>query len=304
MILISLLRPILVYQGDTPVRRLIIMAVLLLAVAPLAACDVMGGGSPQVLATTTVLADMAKQVAGDRMTIGSIVPAGAHVEEYEPRPDDAKRMSAARLVVTNGLDLDKWVEPLLSNAIPGTPVLVVTEGLPDIEQNPHMWFDPALARKYVEKIRDALVVLDPAGKDAYTANAKAYNDQLSGLEVELKAKVATIPADRRKLVTSHDAFPYFAAAFGFEIVGFAQPEPDKLPSAGELAELIDKVKEAEVPAIFSEAGTSPQLAQTIARETGAKVVTDLPTDSLVEEPADSFIGLMRVVVDKVVAALK
>jgi ABC-type Zn uptake system ZnuABC Zn-binding protein ZnuA len=286
------------------VRRVVFAIALLLAVAPLAACDLVGGGNPQVLATTTILADMAKQVAGSRMTVGSIVPAGGHVEEYEPRPDDAKRMSEARLVVRNGLDLDKWVEPLLSNAKAGTPVVVVTEGLPDIDENPHMWFDPALARAYVEKIRDALVALDPAGRDAYTTNAKAYSDQLVSLEAELKAKVATIPADRRKLVTSHDAFPYFAKAFGFEIVGFAQPEPDKMPSAGELAELVDEVKAAKVPAIFSEAGTSPQLAETIAKETGAKVVTDLPTDSLLASPADTFLGAMRVVVDKIVAALK
>lgn len=285
-------------------RKLVFAVVFLLAAAPLAACNVVGGASPQVLATTTILADMAKQVAGDRMTIGSIVPAGAHVEEYEPRPDDAKRMSEARLVVTNGLDLDKWVEPLLTNAKAGTARIAVAEGLPDIDENPHMWFDPALARQYVEKIRDALIALDPAGRDAYTSNAKVYSDQLVSLEAELKAKVASIPADRRKLVTSHDAFPYFAAAFGFEIVGFAQPEPDKMPSAGELADLIEKVKTAQVPAIFSEAGASPQLAETIAKETGAKVVTDLPTDSLLDKPADSFLGLMRVVVDKIVVALK
>ena len=286
-------------------HALVTRTLLLLTVALLGGCGPLGGaGSPRVLATTTILADFAKQVAGERMTVGSIVPAGAHVEEYEPRPDDAKRMSEAKLVVTNGLDLDKWVEPLLSNAKAGTPVIAVTDGLPDIDENPHMWFDPALARQYVEKIRDALIALDPPGRDAYTNNAKAYSDQLARLETELKAKVATIPADRRKLVTSHDAFPYFAEAFGFEIVGFAQPEPDKLPSSGELAELVDKVKAAKAPAIFSEAGTSPQLAETIATETGAKMVTDLPTDSLLDKPADSYIGLMRVVVDKIVAALK
>ena len=285
--------------------RAIAMALALaLSALTIAGCGLVGGGSPQVLATTTILADLAKQVAGDRMTIGSIVPAGAHVEEYEPRPDDAKRMSEARLVITNGLDLDKWVEQLLSNAKPGTPVAVVTDGLPDIEENPHMWFDPALARRYVENIRDALIALDPAGKDVYTVNAERYSVQLVSLETELKAKMATIPADRRKLVTSHDAFPYFAQAFGLEVVGFAQPEPDKMPSAGELAELVDKVKAARVPAIFSEAGTSPQLAEAIAKETGAKVVTDLPTDSLLDRPADSYIGLMRVAVDKIVAALK
>jgi zinc/manganese transport system substrate-binding protein/manganese/iron transport system substrate-binding protein len=286
------------------VNRPAIILVLLLAAAPLAACGAVGGGSPQVLTTTTILADMAKQVAGERTTVGSIVPAGAHVEEYEPRPDDAKRMSAARLVLTNGLDLDKWVEPLLRNAKTGTPVVTVTDGLPAIDGNPHMWFDPSLARRYVDRIRDALVALDPAGKDTYTSNAKAYSDQLVSLEAELKGKVATLPADRRKLVTSHDAFPYLAKAFGFEIVGFALPEPGKMPSAGELADLIDKVKAAKVPAIFSEAGVSPQLAETIAKETGAKVVTDLPTDSLLDKPADSYVGLMRVVVDKIVTALK
>lgn len=285
-------------------RSFVSAVALVLGVAPLAACGLGGAGNPQILATTTILADMARQVAGDRMTVGSIVPAGAHVEEYEPRPDDARRMSEAKLVITNGLDLDKWVEPLLRNAKTGTPVLTVTDGLPDIEGNPHLWFDPALARGYVSKIRDALVALDPAGKDVYTVSALKYSGELLTLEVELKGKVATIPADHRNLVTSHDAFPYFAKAFGFEIIGFAEPEPGKPPSAGELAKLIEKVRSANVPAIFSEAGGSPQLAETVGRETGAKVVTDLPTDSLLDKPADSYIGLMRVVVDKIVAALK
>lgn len=285
------------------ITSLRVILVLLAAAALLAACGQAGSGNPQILATTTILADMAKQIAGDRMTVGSIVPAGVHVEEYEPRPDDARRMAEAKLVITNGLELDKWVEPLLRNAKTGTPVITVSEGLPDIDGNPHMWFDPALARGYVVKIRDALIALDPAGKDFYTVSALKYSGELLTLETELKAKVATIPPDRRKLVTSHDAFPYFAKAFGFEIVGFAEPEPGKPPSAGELANLVEEVRSAHVPAIFSEAGGSPQLAETVAKETGAKVVTDLPTDSLLDKPADSYIGLMRVVVDKIVAAL-
>lgn len=303
MILTRLLRVILVRETRS-VRAAVLTIALLLAAALLGACGPAGGGSPQLLATTTILADMAKQVTGDRMTVGSIVPAGAHVEEYEPRPDDARRMSGAKLVITNGLDLDKWVEPLLRNAKTGTPVITVTDGLPDIDGNPHMWFDPALAKGYVMKIRDALIALDPAGRDVYMLNAEKYSLQLLALDAELKTKVATIPPDRRKLVTSHDAFPYFAKAFGFEIVGFAEPEPGKPPSAGELARLVEEVRSANVPAIFSEAGGSAQLAETVAKETGAKVVTDLPTDSLLDRPADTYIGLMRVVVDKIVAALK
>src|SRR5207249_5732227 len=290
-------------MGDD-VNRLANLLLVLLAAAPVAGCALVAGGSAQILATTTILADMAKQVAGDRMTVGSIVPAGAHVEEYEPRPDDARRMSEAKLVITNGLDLDKWVEPLLRNAKTATPVITVTDGLPDIDGNPHMWFDPALSRGYVLKIRDALIALDSPGRDVYMLSAEKYSLQLLTLEAELKAKVDTIPPERRKLVTSHDAFPYFAKAFGFEIVGFAEPEPGKPPSAGELAKLVEEVRSANVPAIFSEAGGSAQLAETVAKETGAKVVTDLPTDSLLDRPADSYIGLMRVVVDKIVAALK
>ena len=285
-------------------RAILLTAALALGAATLTACGLGGNGNPQILATTTILADMAKQVAGDRMTVGSIVPAGAHVEEYEPRPDDARRMSEAKLVITNGLDLDKWVEPLLRNAKTATPVITVTDGLPDIDGNPHMWFDPALSRGYVLKIRDALIALDPPGRDVYMLSAEKYSLQLLTLEAELKAKVDTIPPERRKLVTSHDAFPYFAKAFGFEIVGFAEPEPGKPPSAGELAKLVEEVRSANVPAIFSEAGGSAQLAETVAKETGAKVVTVLPTDSLLDRPADSYIGLMRVVVDKIVAALK
>src|SRR5437867_4234686 len=144
---------------------------VVLATVPVMACGLVGGGTPQVLTTTTILADMAKQVAHDRVTVGSIVPAGAHVEEYEPRPDDAKRMSEAKLVITNGLDLDKWVEPLLRNAKDGTPVVVVTAGLPDIDGTPHMWLDPTLARKSLDKIRDALTARDPAGREVYTASA-------------------------------------------------------------------------------------------------------------------------------------
>ncbi len=286
-------------------RKLLVLLALAWAALPLAACDLAGGGQPEIVASTTIFADMAKQVAGDRMKVGSIVPAGVHVEEYEPTPDDAKRVTGAKIIFVNGLDLDKWADPLLQNKKADAPVIVLSEGLPDIEENPHMWFDPQLSRKYVEKIRDALIALDPQGKDGYTSRAKAYDDKLVSLDAELKAKAATVPADRRKLVTSHDAFPYFAKAFGFEIVGFVQPEPDKEPSARELAELVETVKEAKVPAVFVETGVSKSLTETLAREAGvSKVVADLPTDSLLAAPADSYIGLMRVVMDKITDALR
>lgn len=285
-------------------QKLVAVLLLVFAAVPLAGCGLVGSGSPQILTTTTIFADMTKQIAGDRMTVGSVVPVGVHVEEYEPRPDDAKRMADATLVITNGLDLDTWVELLLRNAKEGTPVVVLTKGLPVIDENPHMWFDPSLARQHVEAIRDALIALDPQGRDVYASRAKAYDEELARLDAELRAKLAVIPRERRKLVTSHDQFPYFAKAYDFEVVGFAQPEPGKPPSAGELAELIEAVKAAKAPAVFTEAGVSPQLAETVARETGAKVVTDLPTDSLADAPANTYVGYMRVLVDRIVGALK
>src|SRR6266545_835137 len=287
-------------------REILVLLVLACAALPLAACDLVGGGGqPEILTTTTIFSDMAKQVVGDRMKVGSIVPTGVHVEEYEPTPDDAKRVTGANIIFVNGLDLDKWADPLLANKKGDAPVIVLSEGLPDIEENPHMWFDPQLSRKYVEKIRDALIALDPQGKDGYMSRANAYNEELVSLDSELKAKAATVPQDRRKLVTSHDAFPYFAKAFGFEVVGFVQPEPDHEPSAQELASLVDTVKDAKVPAVFVETGVSKSLTETLAKEAGvSKVVADLPTDSLLAAPADSYIGLMRVVMDEIVTALK
>ena len=257
-----------------------------------------------MLTSTTLFADMARHVAGDRMRVESIVPAGAHVEEYEPRPDDARRVSQAQLFFVNGLDLDRWVEPLLRDKRASAPVVTLTDGLPAIGDNPHLWFDVSLGRAYVGKIRDALVALDPDGRATYLANAERYDGELAALDVEVRAVIATIPPERRKLVTSHDAFPYFAKAYGLEIVGVTQTEPGKEPTPAELVRLVESVKAANVPAIFSEAGTSSRIVETVARETGvAKVVTDLPTDSVLDPPADSYAGVIRTLARKIADAL-
>jgi zinc/manganese transport system substrate-binding protein/manganese/iron transport system substrate-binding protein len=234
------------------------------------------------------------------------VPAGSHVEEFEPKPEDSKKVATADLIIKNGLDLDDpWADPLLKDKKASAVVITLTEGLTPIEDNPHMWFDVQLARKYVEKIRDALIALDPPGKEFFTTRAKSYDDQLVKLDSDVKASIATIPQARRKLVTSHDAFPYYAKAYGLEVVGFAQPEPGKDPSPAELAELVKDIKAAGVPAIFSEVGVSPAIAQTLAKEAGVtKIVDDLPTDSVVAPPADTYIGVVRVVTQKITDALK
>jgi ABC-type Zn uptake system ZnuABC Zn-binding protein ZnuA len=287
-------------------RRAILLALLVATVAACAPNTGSASAKPLVLATTTIFADMAKNVGGDRVTVESIVPAGSHVEEYEPKPEDSKKVAQASLFFQNGLDLDKWAAPLLRDRKKDAAVVTLTDGLPAIDNNnPHMWFDVQRARTYVEKMRDALTALDGAGKQYYTDRAKAYDDELVKLDAEVRSQIAAIPPARRKLVTSHDAFPYFAQAYGLEILGFAQIEPGKDPTPAELADLVKKVKAAGVPVIFSEVGVSDAIAQTLAKEAGVtKVVTDLPTDSIAAPPADSYIGVVRTVAQKVSEALR
>jgi zinc/manganese transport system substrate-binding protein/manganese/iron transport system substrate-binding protein len=272
---------------------------------PTAAADAI-----KVVATTTVFADIVQNVGGSRVVATSIIPAGVGPEDYEPKPDDARKLSDAKLVVSNGVGLDNFLDRLLASGTGGkTPQLVLGDGIPTItvegEANPHFWLDPSLVKQYyVPKIAAKLSELDPAGKATYDANAAAYSSTLDGLDAELKAKIATIPEANRKLVTFHDAFPYFARHFGFELVGVILANVGQEPTAGELAALVDKVKSAGVKAVFSEAQFSPKLSQTLAQEAGiTKVVTTLYNDALGPAPADSYLGLMRWNVDQIVAAL-
>ena len=288
------------------------------ACGPAASSPAVGSGGPptaaadaiKVVATTTVFADIVQNVGGSRVAATSIIPAGVGPEDYEPKPDDARKLSDAKLVVSNGVGLDNFLDRLLASGTGGkTPQLVLGDGIPTItvdgEANPHFWLDPSLVKQYyVPKIAAKLSDIDPAGKATYDANAAAYSSTLDSLDAELKAKIATIPEANRKLVTFHDAFPYFARHFGFELVGVILANVGQEPTAGELAALVDKVKSAGVKAVFSEAQFSPKLSQTLAQEAGiTKVVTTLYNDALGPAPADSYLGLMRWNVDQIVAAL-
>jgi zinc/manganese transport system substrate-binding protein/manganese/iron transport system substrate-binding protein len=282
-----------------------------------AACQSTGGSaSPganplKVVTTTTVFADIVQNVGGARVAATSIIPAGVGPEDYEPKPDDARKLADAKLVVSNGVGLDDFLDKLLASGSGGqTPQLVLGDGIPgltvDGEENPHFWLDPSLVKQYyVPKIAAKLTELDPAGKATYDANAATYSATLDSLDAELKTKIATIPEANRKLVTFHDAFPYFAHHFGFELVGVILANVGQEPTAAELAALVDKVKATGVKAVFSEAQFSPKLSQTLAQEAGiSKVVTTLYNDALGPAPADTYGGLMRWNVDEIVAALK
>jgi ABC-type Zn uptake system ZnuABC Zn-binding protein ZnuA len=287
----------------------------LVVTAAIAGCDANPGSIPsgpglRVVTTTTVFADIVSKIGGTRLQVESILPPGVGPEDYEPRTEDSKKLTNAQLVVSNGVGLDDFLDGLISTTATKASRLVLGEGIPPIqtegEPNPHFWLDPSLVvEHYVPKIRARLTELDPTGKAMFDERAAAYVKELQELDTALKAKVAEIPVDQRKLVTFHDAFPYFARHYGFELVGVVVENVGQDPSAGELAQLIDKVKAAKVKAVFSEAQFSPKLAETLADETGAtKVVTTLYNDALGDPPADTYVGMMTWNVDQVVAALK
>ena len=270
-----------------------------------------GPGAIRVVTTTTVFADIVRAIGGSRTDVRSIIPAGTGPEDYEPKPDDAKSLPGAQLVVSNGVGLDDFLDRLLSSGSGGsTPRLILGEGISPItidgEPNPHFWLDPTIVKTgYLPKIATALSAIAPADAASFQANAAAYGNQLDALDAELKAKVATIPAANRKLVTFHDAFPYFARHFGFELVGVVVPNVGQEPNAAALAALVEKVKAAGVKAVFSEAQFNPKLAQTLADEAGVKrVVTTLYNDALGPAPADTYLGMMRWNVDQIVEALR
>jgi zinc/manganese transport system substrate-binding protein/manganese/iron transport system substrate-binding protein len=303
--------------GFLPLLALLAVALLVGVVRLLPAAAQSAAQGPRVVASSSVFSDMVKHVGGDRLgSVRSIVPAGVDVEDYEPTPDDLQAVSQANLLVMNGLSLDRWVPKLVQAANPSIGTLVLSDGLPvlgvgssddqDIAQNgnPHFWLDPQYARVYVSKIHDQLVSIDPDGAATYDANTAAYLAQLDELDGWIQQQVATIPVDNRKLVTFHEAYPYFAARYGFQLIGVITPSPGQDPSAGELAQLVDTVKAAHVKAVFSEAQFSPKLTQTLAQEAGVqRVVTDLYNDSLGDPPADSYIGMLRYDVERMVEAL-
>lgn len=292
----------------------------MLAVAAMvvAACGSNAGssGSPgastlKVVTTTTVFADIVKNVGGDRVDVHSIIPPGVGPEDYEPKPDDAKALTGAALVVSNGVGLDDFLDGLLeANAGATGPRLVLGDGIPTItvdgKPNPHFWLDPSLVvTHYLSAIQAKLTELDAAGADTYAANATAYAATLSAMDTELKNAADALPAANRKLVTFHDAFPYFAKHYGFELVGVILANPGQESSAGDLAALVDTVKAAGVKAVFSEAQFSPALAETLADEAGiTQVVTTLYNDALGPAPADTYVGMMRWNMAKIVEALR
>jgi ABC-type Zn uptake system ZnuABC Zn-binding protein ZnuA/ABC-type Mn2+/Zn2+ transport system permease subunit len=277
-----------------------IVAALLAGVALLAGCGAgLGGGENlDVVASTTVVGDFVRQVGGHRVDVHQILHPNTDPHEYEPRPDDVRQTAAARVVFLSGDNLDRWMDDVIDQG--GSDPTRVDLGAaapvhrpgedsgPEASRyDPHWWHDPVNARAAVLRIRDALTAADPAGREEYRRRAAAYVARLDRLDAGIRRCMAAVPAARRKLVTDHDAFGYFAHRYGIAIVGAVIPSQttQAQPSAGDVAGLTALIRREGVRAIFPEESLSPRLAQAIARQTGATAKYRLYGDAL--GPADS-----------------
>lgn len=295
------------------------MSAVLLSIAVLVVAACSSGTTPSgaagtlsVVTTTTVFSDLVQNVGGNRISVHSLVPKGGDVHTFDPSPSDAAALSGARLVVMNGLGLDDWLVSFMQNTgHTDIPIIRLGESLTDVEYiasnegdaNPHLWMDVTYAREYVDRIRLKLVEIDPAGQSVYDANAAAYDAQLASLDDYVKAKLATIPEADRKLVAFHDAFPYYARTYGIDIVGVIVPAPGQDPSAGEIADLINAIESSGVKLILSEVQLPDQLAREIAADTGARIESDLYTDTLTDT-VPTYDQMIRWDTDKIVAGLQ
>jgi ABC-type Zn uptake system ZnuABC Zn-binding protein ZnuA len=298
-------------------RRTSLLSICLIVFAGCGPGSVASPSAPGPLAvvtTTTVFADLVQNVGGDLVSVTSLAGKNVDVHTFAPKPSDLRTVSQAKLLVMNGLGLDDWLESTITSAAAtGTPLVKLGVDLPGVEllpgetpgtQNPHLWMNVQYAKLYVDRIAAALEVADPTNAATYSARAAAYQSRLDTLDADVRAKIATIPEANRRLVTFHDAFPYFARAYGITIVGVAVEAPGQDPSAAETAALIDAIKAAGVKAIFSESQFPTKLVDQLAAETGAKVVANLYDDALGDPPVTSYEALITWDVDQLVAALQ
>lgn len=285
---------------------------ILAACAPVATTSSVS--APVVLASTTFLADIARNVAGDRLQVESLLPLGADPHSYQVSPQDVARVADSDLLIVNGQGYEHFLETVLENAGGERTVLEASAGIKVREEagaadgaDPHLWLDPNNVVVYVANIRDGLSEIDPGGAEAFSSNAQAYTAQLQELDLWIRDQVNTIPVERRLLVTNHESLGYFAGRYGFTVVGTVVPgfSSEAAPSAKQMAALIDQIKTTGAPAVFLDAADATTLAEQIASDTGVTVVTDLHLESLTDgSPADTYIQMMKSNVSRIVEALR
>ncbi|WHQ73585.1 metal ABC transporter substrate-binding protein [Pantoea sp. Lij88] len=268
----------------------------------------------KVVTTFTVIADMAKNVAGDAAEVTSITKPGAEIHEYQPTPGDIKRAQGAQLIMANGLNLELWFQRFYQH-LDGVPEVIVSAGIKPMgigegpyngKPNPHAWMSPDNALIYVDNIRDALVKYDPAHADTYRQNAAAYKQKITAALDPLRQQIADIPEDKRWMVTSEGAFSYLARDLGMKELYLWPINADQQGTPQQVRKVIDQVKKNAIPAVFSESTVSDKPARQVARETGAHYGGVLYVDSLsnAQGPVPTYLDLLRVTTETLVQGIK
>jgi len=271
----------------------------------------------KTIASFSILGDMVKQVGGDRVEVITLVGPDGDAHVYEPSPTDARNLVSASLLFTSGLGFEGWMDRLekssgfkgkvvvASNGVKPRTMIEAEGGKPETITDPHAWQSLANGKLYVANIRDGLIAADPEGKAAYEANAAKYLEAIAKEEEAVKQAIATLPKDRRKLITSHDAFGYFGAAYGLEIIAPEGVSTESEASAQDVAKIVRQIKAEHIPAVFMENITDHRLLDQIARETGAKIGGELYTDALSppDGPAGTYLDMFRHNVGALTAAL-
>nr|WP_261766126.1 metal ABC transporter substrate-binding protein [Pantoea agglomerans] len=268
----------------------------------------------KVVTTFTVIADMAKNVAGEAAEVTSITKPGAEIHEYQPTPGDIKRAQGAQLIMANGLNLERWFERFYQH-LEGVPEVIVSAGITPIgigegpyngKPNPHAWMSPDNALIYVDNIRDALVKYDPANAETYRQNADAYKQKISAAIAPLRQQIAGIPENKRWMVTSEGAFSYLARDLGMKELYLWPVNSDQQGTPQQVRKVIDQVRKQGIPAVFSESTVSDKPARQVARETGAHYGGVLYVDSLSQAkgPVPTYLDLLSVTTETLVKGLK
>jgi len=266
-----------------------------------------------VVASFSIVGDIVSHIGGDRVSVDTLVGPEEDAHVFDPAPRDAARIAAAKLVVINGLGFEGWIDRLIK-ASGGAPKLTIaSEGIVSHQStidgheriDPHAWQDVGNVRTYARNIADALIAIDPEGGGLYRANLSSYDDELAGLDQEIRAAISAIPTERRKIVTTHDAFGYFALAYGIEMIAPQGISTEAEASAKDVARIIRQVKSEKIPAVFLENVSDPRLAERIAAESGARIGGKLYSDALSKEnaPAGTYIAMMKANIRELTKAL-
>jgi len=274
--------------------RGLLLCVLLLIASPLHAAEPLN-----VVASFSILGDFVRTIGGDHVNVTTLVGHDSDVHVYTPAPSDAKRIADAKLVIVNGLGLEGWMPRLVQSAGSKATIVTASAGIAPLKlgsaADPHAWQSVPNAKVYVTNIANALVAADPDDAELFRTQAKTYLEKLEALDREVRDAVAKIPPERRKVISTHDAFGYFAAEYGVQFIAPLGVSTETEPSARDIAGIIGQIKAERIPAVFLENISDDRLIRRIAAETGAKVGGTLISDGLTGEkgPAPTYIDMVR-----------